>query len=79
MSYTRFNWAANRISKEDMASLYLLKQTTGKPITILVAEAVREYLLKKRINKFDAVINTALNRKPGSTRLKIIRSKKSNN
>ena len=44
MSYPRYAWIGNRISEEDMGSLYRLKQMTGKPITVLVAEAVSQFL-----------------------------------
>jgi hypothetical protein len=43
-SYRKFTWVGNRIPDEDMASLYRLKQETRKPITVLVAEAVSQYL-----------------------------------
>ena len=39
-----YTWVGNRISECDMAQLYRLKQTKRKPITCLVAEAVREFL-----------------------------------
>ena len=44
MGYSRFGWAANQISEEDMAQLYHLKKTTRKHITVMVAEAVKLYL-----------------------------------
>jgi len=40
----RYNWVGNRILAEDMASLYKMKQSTRRPITVLVAEAVSEYI-----------------------------------
>jgi hypothetical protein len=40
----RYNWVGNRILAEDMASLYAMKQSTRRPITVLVAEAVSEYI-----------------------------------
>jgi len=40
----RYNWVGNRILAEDMASLYKMKQSTSRPITVLVAEAVSEYI-----------------------------------
>ena len=54
MSYPKYAWIGNRISEEDMASLYRLKQQTRKPITVLVAEAISQYLsikLKEREEK----------------------------
>ena len=44
MSYPKYAWIGNRISEENMASLYRLKQQTKKPITVLVSEAVSRYL-----------------------------------
>lgn len=46
-SYRKFTWVGNRIADEDMASLYRLKQQIRKPITVLVAEAVSQYLSMK--------------------------------
>ena len=43
-SYRSYSWVGNRISESDMAKLYRLKQIKRKPITCLVAEAVREFL-----------------------------------
>ncbi len=43
-SYRKYTWASNKIEDEDMSKLYQLKQKTGKPITILVKEAVKEYI-----------------------------------
>ena len=44
MSYPKYPWIGNRISEEDMGTLYRLKQMTKKPLTVLVAEAVSKYL-----------------------------------
>ncbi len=44
MGFVRYAWVANRIEVEDMEKLYYLKQKVRKPITVLVAEAVRLYL-----------------------------------
>lgn len=43
----RYNWVGNRILAEDMASLYAMKQSTRRPITVLVAEAVSEYIMAR--------------------------------
>jgi hypothetical protein len=40
----RYNWVGNRITETDMASLYKMKQSTRRPITEMVAEAVSEYI-----------------------------------
>jgi len=44
MGYSRYGWAANQITEEDMSQLYHLKKATKKPITTMVSEAVRLYL-----------------------------------
>ena len=44
----RYNWVGNRILAEDMASLYKMKQSTRRPITALVAEAVSSYILSHK-------------------------------
>ncbi len=49
MGFVRYAWVANRIEVEDMEKLYYLKQKVRKPITVLVAEAVKLYL--KEIDK----------------------------
>jgi hypothetical protein len=54
----RYNWVGNRILAEDMASLYAMKQSTRRPITVLVAEAVSEYI-KARGRKSPAHENKA--------------------
>ena len=53
--YRKFTWVGNRIADKDMASLYLLKQKTRKPITLLVAEAVSQYLLIKLKEKEEKI------------------------
>ena len=55
MSYPKYAWIGNRISEEDMASLYCLKQQTKKPITALVAEAVSQYLSMKLKEKEEKI------------------------
>jgi hypothetical protein len=44
MSYPRYGWVGNNISKEDMVALYKRKKATRKPITAMVAEAVSQYV-----------------------------------
>ena len=44
MAYSRYGWAANQITEEDMARLYHLKKATKKHITTMISEAVRLYL-----------------------------------
>ena len=45
--FPKYTWVGNRISESDMAKLYRLKQIKRKPITCLVAEAVRQFLEKE--------------------------------
>ncbi len=44
MGYKKYNWVGNRIDDADMKKLYQLKQKIKKPLTILVREAVKEYI-----------------------------------
>lgn len=46
--YRKYTWAANKISDDDMIKLHHIKETTGTPITHMVAEAVKEYVSKGR-------------------------------
>ncbi len=48
MSYPRYGWVGNKISKGDMKVLYQLKLKSKRPITAMVAEAVRKYVAKRR-------------------------------
>ena len=54
----RYNWVGNRILAEDMASFYKMKQSTRRPITVLMAEALSEYI-KVRGRKSPAQENKA--------------------
>lgn len=47
MAFVKYAWVGNKIPKENMASLYKLKTATRKPITEMVAEAVKLYLSTK--------------------------------
>lgn len=42
----KYNWIGGKLSADDMSALYNLSKKTKKPITILVKEAVQEYLAK---------------------------------
>ena len=55
MSCPKYAWIGNRISEEDMATLYRLKQQAKKPITVLVAEAVSQYLSTKLNEKEEKI------------------------
>lgn len=46
MGYRKYNWVGNQISDDDMGKLYRMKKKTKRPITALVAEAVKEYVAK---------------------------------
>ena len=43
-NYVKYTWVGNKISRDDMAKLYFLKKDNKKPITLMVAEAVAEYV-----------------------------------
>ena len=43
-NYPRYTWVGNRISKSDMEKLYSLKVKTKTPITLIVSQAVKEFL-----------------------------------
>ena len=55
MSCPKYAWIGNSISEEDMASLYRLKQQAKKPITVLVAEAISQYLSTKLKEKEEKI------------------------
>ena len=38
----RYGWPASKLGKDEMRSLYEASRETGKPITLLIREAVRE-------------------------------------
>lgn len=44
--FRKYTWIGNRISRDDMARLYRMKEKTKRPITSLVAEAVSCYVSK---------------------------------
>jgi hypothetical protein len=46
VGYRKYNWIGNQISDDDMGKLYRIKKKTKRPITELVADAVREYVAK---------------------------------
>ena len=41
-SMGRYAWPASKLGKDEMRSLFKVSKMTGKPITILVREAVRK-------------------------------------
>jgi len=48
MSYPRYGWVGNKISEADMKRLYQLKLKNKKPITRMVAEAVKLYVARRQ-------------------------------
>ncbi len=56
MTYRKYTWAANRISDEDMAELYRMKNSEHIPITQLVARAVNEFVRQRQL-KTESVLN----------------------
>lgn len=49
--YKKYGWVGNRIDDEDMRKLYKIKEKYGVPITEMVAEAVKEYIAKRKYNE----------------------------
>jgi len=47
MAYKKYNWVGNQISTDDMCIMHQIKQEKGIPITQQVAEAVKEYIIRK--------------------------------
>lgn len=47
MGVSKYAWIGNKISEESMKRLYMMKQAVKKPITVMVAEAVNEYIEKR--------------------------------
>ncbi len=48
MALKKYNWVGNRIDDNDMCVMHEIKETDGKPITEQVAEAVKEYIARKK-------------------------------
>ena len=46
MGYRKYSWIGNKVTDEDMEKLYKIKEKTKKKITEMVAEAVKEYVLR---------------------------------
>lgn len=44
MGNKKYAWVGNQIADSDMSKLYKEKEKTSKPITEMVAEAVKEYV-----------------------------------
>lgn len=49
MSYRKYSWVGNKIDDEDMRELHELKKKTKTPITEMVAEAVKDYVIRKGV------------------------------
>lgn len=47
----KYNWIGNRVDAEDMTKLHNLSKECKKPITLLVKEAITEYLVKGEKNE----------------------------
>ena len=48
MALRKYNWVGNLISDDDMCILYQIKEKDRIPITKQVAEAVKEYIIRKK-------------------------------
>jgi hypothetical protein len=46
MGYKKYSWIGNKIDDKDMSALYQIKKKTKRPITEMVADAVKEYVAK---------------------------------
>lgn len=46
MGYRKYSWIGSKISDDDMEKLHSIKEKTKKPITKMVAEAIKEYLAR---------------------------------
>jgi len=44
----KYPWPASQLDSSDMEALYLVRETTGKPMTVLIKEAVRKQYGKDR-------------------------------
>ena len=42
-----YRWPSSSLKEEEMKGLFAIREKTHKPITILVKEAVREYISKQ--------------------------------
>ena len=40
-SMSKYRWPASKLEKDEMKRLYEVSQRTGKPITLLIREAIR--------------------------------------
>jgi len=49
-NYVKYTWVGNKITSDNMTKLYHLKTATKKPITVLVSEAISEYLVKRKVS-----------------------------
>lgn len=47
MRYKKYNWVGNQIDDKDMCCMHQIKEEKGIPITQQVAEAVKEYVIRK--------------------------------
>jgi len=52
-SMSRYPWPSSRLGKDEMRRLYEVSQETGKPITVLVREAVIKILGVEEAEKPD--------------------------
>jgi len=49
-NYPKYSWIGNRITDQQMSQMVKLRKQTKKPLTIIVREALDEYL-KRRQNR----------------------------
>ena len=56
MALKKYNWVGNLIDDNDMCLLYQRKQKDGITITKQVAEAVKEYITRKKAAVQETII-----------------------
>ena len=47
MSYPKYAWLANKVTKQQMSQLVRIRDKSGKPLTQILKEAVDGYLKKR--------------------------------
>jgi hypothetical protein len=56
MALKKYNWVGNLIDDNDMCILYQIKEKDGITITKQVAEAVKEYITRKKAASQETII-----------------------
>ena len=48
--YPKYSWIGNRITDDQMSKMVSMREQTGKPLTIIVREALENYLKEEDKN-----------------------------